>query len=67
MVFKDTQDIILELKGEIIGLKEELHKNKNDYKELQQKYINLRARYNTQSDELLRLKIQLSKEDKNDN
>lgn len=35
---------------------------KENYKELQKKYLNLRARYTNQNDELLRTKLELSKE-----
>jgi hypothetical protein len=66
MNFKE-QDKILELKGELIILKEKYNNKVKEYKELQKKYINLRARYTIQADELLRLKIQISKEVKDDN
>ena len=36
---------------------------KENYKELQKKYLNLRARYINQNDELLRAKLELSKEE----
>ena len=74
---------IIELKKEIIQLENKLekknreiaeYKKKTNYKELkealdtlQRKYLNLRARYTTQNDELCRLKILYSKEVNNDN
>ena len=38
----------------------------DDYKELQKKYLKLRARYINQNDELIRLKLEMSKEGTND-
>ena len=53
---KSKEDIILELKGKVIKLTEENNKLKKDKKELEIKYINLRSRYISQNNELLRLK-----------
>lgn len=53
---KSTEDIILELKGKVIKLNEENNKLKKDKKDLEIKYINLRSRYISQNNELLRLK-----------
>lgn len=61
MNFKE-QDKILELKGEIIVLKDKLIKKRNEYNELLKKYVNLRARYMKQNDELTQLTMLMSKE-----
>ena len=61
MNFKE-QDKILELKGEIITLKDKLIKKNNEYNELLKKYVNLRARYMKQNDELTQLTVLVSKE-----
>jgi hypothetical protein len=61
MNFKE-QDKILELKGEIITLKDKLIKKNNEYNELLKKYVNLRARYMKQNDELTQFQMILSKE-----
>lgn len=61
MNFKE-QDKILELKGEIIILKDKLIKKRNEYNELLKKYVNLRARYMKQNDELTQLTMLMSKE-----
>ena len=61
MNFKE-QDKILELKGEIIILKDKLIKKRNEYNELLKKYVNLRSRYIKQNDELTQLTVLMSKE-----
>ena len=61
MNFKE-QDKILELKGEIITLKDKLIKKNNEYNELLKKYVNLRSRYIKQNDELTQFQMILSKE-----
>lgn len=61
MNFKE-QDKILELKGEIITLKDKLIKKNNEYNELLKKYVNLRSRYIKQNDELTQLTMLMSKE-----
>ena len=74
---------IIELKKEIIQLENKLekknreiaeYKKKTNYKELkealdtlQRKYLNLRARYTAQNNELCSLKVLLSKEGYNEN
>ncbi len=60
-------DKTLEYIGTIKELEEKLNTLKKEHNELEKKYLDLRCRYTTQNDELLRLKIQLSKEGNNDN
>ena len=55
-------DKTLEYIGTIKELKEKLNTLKKEHNELERKYIELRARYTLQNDELLRLKIFMSKE-----
>lgn len=56
------QDKILELRGEIITLKEKLNQKKKEYDELLKKYVNLRSRYMKQNDELTQLTAIMSEE-----
>lgn len=60
-------DKTLEYIGTIKELEEKLNTLKKEHNELEKKYLDLRCRYTTQNDELIRLKIQLSKEGNNDN
>lgn len=55
-------DKVLEYIGTIKALEEELKELKKEKKELDEKYINLRARYTLQNDELIRLKVFLNRE-----
>jgi len=55
-------DKTLEYIGTIKELEEKLSTLKKEHNELERKYIELRARYTLQNDELLRLKIFMSKE-----
>lgn len=67
MNFKEQEEIILELQGTLKELRIKYQEKKRDYQDLLKKYINLRARYTTQNDELCRLKTLYSKEVNNDN
>ena len=62
----EEKEKILEYIGTIKHLQQQLSNLKKEYKELETKYINLRARYSSQNDELLKLKIYLSKEVENE-
>lgn len=61
-IFEESQYI-----EKIKELEEKYNKLKQTHDELERKYLDLRCRYTTQNDELIRLKIQLSKEGNNDN
>lgn len=67
MTFNEQNEKMLELKGKIRQLEEELHTIKQENKEINQKYLNLRARYTLQNDELIRLKVLFSKEGYSEN
>ena len=62
----EEKDKILEYIGTIKHLEQELRNTKKELKDLQEKYLNLRARYTNQNDELLKLKVLLSKEVENE-
>ena len=55
-------DKTLEYIGTIKELGEKLNTLKKEHNELEKKYLDLRCRYTTQNDELIRLKIFMSKE-----
>lgn len=67
MNFKEQEEIIFELQCTLKDLRVKYQKKKRDYDDLLKKYINLRARYITQNDELCSLKLLLSKEGYNEN
>lgn len=67
MNFKEQEEIILKLQGTLKELRVKYQEKKRDYDDLLKKYINLRARYITQNDELCSLKVLLSKEGYNEN
>ena len=62
-------EVLLEEKNKELAIYKSQKKYKSikdDYKELQKKYLKLRARYINQNDELIRLKLEMSKEGTND-
>ena len=64
---KAKEEIILELQGTVKMLRKKYEDKRIEYKELEKKYFNLRARYTNQNDELLKLKVFLNKEGLYDN
>lgn len=59
---KEKEEIILELQGIVKTLRKKYNDKRIEYKELEKKYFNLRARYTNQNNELCKLKVLLSKE-----